>query len=207
MSKNLFVKENSPGLVATMIALVLVVACIIGVAWIAPNVIAYFKTDNVPQPTQPIVLTEGNLEKWVETGSTVEIIDTEVFPSNNCSSSSPTEIQTERARTVEHIVTINGQGGIEMPDNIIDQIPFLKLLKVSLELSYGVHDNQVEERSYTIKFVTGAHTQATHTTRWKYSWHQGEATVRLPDGATQVYAFRVRTSLEPETTSEETACP
>jgi hypothetical protein len=207
MSNNTNLREQGQGLIEYIIILILVAACVIGGIWATPKVIAFFKKDEPPQPTQPTIQNEGNIEKLVETGSTVEIIDTEAFPTNNCNSSSATEIQTQRTRQVEHLVIIEGQGGIELGEVEIAQIPFLKLLKVNLEGKYGVQDKQIEERSYTIKFTTSPHTQAIHTTRWKYSWYAGEATIKLADGTTQVYTYRVRTSLEPETTSEEISCP
>lgn len=146
------------------------------------------------------IRNESEIKEIIETGSIVQIVETETTSTNNCKNSSPTEIETQRIRAVEHVVTIEGTGSVSI------DVPVLQLVTVGLEGKYGVQDKQTEQRSYTVKFITGPNRQAIHTVVWKYTWRSGNVIVRLPDESEEIYTYKVGVSLEPEITSTEISC-
>lgn len=212
-SKRHAIKEHGQGLIEYALILVLIIVACIGLFYGGQAAIKWYQGRNsqpaAPAPAQtqlPVISSDAEIQQIVETGKTVESIETETTTTNNCFSSTPTEIQTQRSRSIEHLVVIEGQAGVAIADIEIQQIPFLKLLKVSVEGKYGVQDKQTEQRSYTITFSTNANKFATHTVSWKYTWYLGEGTIKSPDGAIQVYKYKVRAILEPEITSIEQDC-
>lgn len=211
-SKSTFTqKESGQGLIEYALILILIAVVIYAAVKAVPTVVGWFSNDNnsastVSTPIPQVFPDESAIEKLVETGKIVEIIETETTTTNNCGSSTATEIQTQRTRNVEHLVVLEGQGGIVIGDVEFAQIPALKLLKVSLEGKYGIQDKQIEQRTYSIKFITNPAKLATHTVAWKYTWYTGEATVKFQDSTEQIYKYKVRALLEPETTSIDQNC-
>ncbi|MDP1624202.1 MAG: hypothetical protein Q8L64_00380 [bacterium] len=197
-------KETAAGQGLVEFTLLIVFAIIVGIGFYW-----WYQSRNKPSIAStpaPVISSENEIESIAQTGSTIEVIETEATTTNNCLSSNATEIQTQRARSVEHLIVIEGQGGVTIGDIQLAQIPVLQILKVSLEGKYGVQDKQTEQRTYTIKFITGANKWATHTISWKYTWYTGEAKIKSADGTEQVYIYKVRALLEPETTSIEKDC-
>jgi Flp pilus assembly pilin Flp len=204
--------ESGQGLVEYALILVLIVILCVGAYYGGSALLKWYQSrntspTNTSAPTSaPAISSEGEIESIAQTGSTVEVIENETTTTNNCFSSNSTEIQTQRARSVEHLVVIEGQGGVTVGDVQLAQMPLLQVLKISLEGKYGVQDKQTEQRTYTIKFTTGANKWATHSVSWKYTWYIGEAKVKFPDGTEQIYTYKVRALLEPETISIEKDC-
>lgn len=151
-----------------------------------------------------IILDEASISKIVEAGSIIEVIEQETTDTNNCNNSEATEVETQRTRILEHSVVIENQNGVEIGNT---QIPVLSLLKVTLEEKYGIQDKEIEQRSYNIKFRTGANKWATHTVSWKYTWYTGNAILKLSNGEEQVYNYKIRALLQPEIKSIEKDCP
>lgn len=208
-SKGKYSKEVGQGLVEYALVLILfgivIYVLFLGGRWAYDRFFGD-EPDAQQSPVTSPIIDEAEIEKFTELGSIGEVLDEETTTTNNCNSSTPTEIETQRVRVVEHAVVIEGKGGVSFGEAEIASIPVLQFLKISLEGKYGVQDKQTEERSYTIRFVTGANRWATHTVIWKYTWQTGEATIKFPDGSEEVYSYQVRTALEPETISEEKNC-
>lgn len=195
-------EESGQGLVEYGLILIIIAAIVVCafVYWPVPYLQARLSKDKneVQQPATPRLSGEGDIKEIVETGSVVEIFDIETTLTNNCENSTPTEVETQRVRTLEHVVIIEGTGGASLG--------YIEVIKGSLEVKYGIQNKQAEASSYKIKFSTAANRQAIHTVTWKYTWSIGNAIVRLPDGSEEAYLYKVRTALEPETTSQEVNC-
>lgn len=150
-----------------------------------------------PEASLPSENSE-EIKSLVETGATVEIVEGETIVINNCDNSTRTEMNAERSRKAEYLIEIEGNGKIEGD--------VYRIIQMALETKYGIQNRQVEERVYTIHFATSPHKKAEHTILWKYTWYLGKITVRFQDGTEQVYTYKVRALLEPETISKEMEC-
>jgi hypothetical protein len=184
-------------LLVILLVTLLITACS-GSAIYFGNGTDYFSIGVMPVGTVAIPAGQATLAELVESGASIEALDSETIPLDNCHHSSSTEITVQRTRKVEHVITVETSTSAS--------VDLLHLVMAGLQERYGVVDGETEEQSYAIKLQTGPGTASEHTINWSYVWQQGTATVHMPDGTLKPYPYHVRMKIEPKVISTEKSC-
>jgi len=105
--------EKGQGLVEYVLILILVCVVAGGLIWGGKSLWDKWQAgrnngDSQTAATEaPIISGEGEIVSIAQTGSTVEVIEPETATTNNCYNSNPTELESQRSRSVEHLVIIS----------------------------------------------------------------------------------------------------
>ncbi len=139
---------------------------------------------NKPHPT-PVFQGEPILD-ILESGTSVDIVDTEVVPLYNCNNSTEYGVDIERTRSIEYVVNVGGE--------ITSEIQHV--VSLGIQGHYGVENGQTEDRSYTIHLTAAKDSWVEYTINWRYVWREGQAFLTLQDGTEEAYPYQVRSAIE-----------
>ena len=120
-----------------------------------------------------------------ETGTLMDIFDTEIIDIENCTDSEPYNPIIERNLRLAYDLELGDDFPPDLRPRVIEE----------LQARAGITLGLTEERPFSLNLEAPPDSRANYTIDWLYTWSEGNITVTQPDGSSQSYTYRLRTDI------------
>ena len=131
-----------------------------------------------PTPAEPLV-------ELYESGTVMDVFDTEIILIENCSDSASYNPNIERSIKLEFDLDLDDQFPPDLRPRAVEE------LQTQLGMTLGL----TEERTLSLNLEAPPDNRVNYTIDWQQTWSEGYITVTQPDGGSQSYTYRVRSDV------------
>ncbi len=188
-------RESGQGILEYSVILVLVLIIIISfVALFGVDLFNQFVSNRArASEEQSIQASPEPVVNLNETGTQVELLDTETIRISNCPSGEPYDPEIERKLWMEYDIELQGQ----LP------APLRAKSITSIQTYYGFTAGAREEREFPLNLEAPPNSVVDYTLTWQVIWKEGDIHIAQADNSQESITYRAWVDLDYEITDIE----